>query len=185
MVISMASPIPTSQLPVPTSEDVQRFMQRVDVTPECWLMSGSQAGGYVQFQYQGKRIMSHRFAYIAFEGGIPDELEIDHLCRTKNCVNPDHLEPVTTRENLRRDPNNLSTINASKAECVRGHDFSDSYLMPNGERRCLHCAKINNRLWYERNRSEVLRRAGERKQRLRREKKAVEALGGEWGGPSF
>jgi len=149
-------------------------------------MGGSQThGGYVQFQYQGKRILCHRFSYIVFEGDIPDGLEIDHLCRIKNCVNPDHLEPVTTKENLSRDPNNLSTINVTKTQCVRGHSFSDAYLMPNGERRCLHCAKINNRLFYERNRQQILNRSRNRKQRLRREKKAVEALGGEWKGPSF
>ena len=182
----MVSPIPTSQLPIPTAKDVERFMRRVEVTSSCWLMSGSQTrGGYVQFQYQGKRIMCHRFAYIAFEGDIPTDLEIDHLCRIKNCVNPDHLEPVTTKENLRRDPNNLSTINATKTQCIRQHDLADAYLMPNGERRCLHCAKINNRLLYERNRKQVLQRSQQRKQRLRREKKATEAAGGQWKGPSF
>ena len=186
MVISMAPPTPTSKLPTVTQADVQRFMRRVKVTNNCWLMQGAKnQDGYVQFQYQKTRIMSHRFSYIVFESDIPDGLEIDHLCRVKNCVNPDHLEPVTTRENLMRDPNNLATINASKMKCRRDHDLSEARLMPDGERRCLHCVKINNRLDYERNRAKVLIRSRERKQQLRREKKAIEAAGGEWGGPSF
>jgi hypothetical protein len=45
---------------------------------------------------------AHRFAYLEFVGPIPDGLVLDHLCRNKKCVNPDHLEPVTNAENLRR-----------------------------------------------------------------------------------
>ncbi len=179
------TPTPNSELPVPTAKDVQRFMKRVLMTDDCWLMQGATTNGYVQFMYQSKRVMAHRFAYMVFESLIPDDLQIDHLCKTRNCVNPDHLEPVTSRENLRRDPNNITTINASKTECIRGHDFAEAYLMPDGEKRCLHCAKINNRLYYEQNRAKVLKRTQARKHRLRREKRAVEAAGGEWRGPAF
>ena len=84
-----------------------------------------------------------------------------------------------------RDSNNLATINASKTKCKRDHDLSEARLMPDGERRCLHCAKINNRLLYERTRAKVLISSRERKQRLRRDKKAIEAAGGKWEGPAF
>ena len=64
--------------------------------------------GYGQFELGGgsrqkrNRTYAHRFAYEQAKGAIPDGLEIDHLCRNRRCVNPDHLEAVTHQENQRR-----------------------------------------------------------------------------------
>ncbi len=49
--------------------------------------------------------MAHRLFYMRYRGEIADGLEIDHLCRTRHCVNPDHLEVVTKAENARRGLN--------------------------------------------------------------------------------
>lgn len=69
----------------------------------CWLWTGKQhKKGYGLIQVRGKRQRAHRYVYEQLVGPIPEGLEIDHLCRNKPCVNPDHLEPVTLRENLRR-----------------------------------------------------------------------------------
>src|SRR6202030_118623 len=67
----------------------------------CWLWLGAcNEFGYGKF---GK-VKAHRFSYEREKGPIPDGLEIDHLCRNKSCVNPDHLEAVTHGENRRRVP---------------------------------------------------------------------------------
>lgn len=59
-------------------------------------------GGYGHVRYQGKSYRAHRLTYTLLVGEIPDGLDLDHLCRVPACVNPDHLEPVTRRENSQR-----------------------------------------------------------------------------------
>ena len=58
--------------------------------------------GYPTMTHHGRTARSHRVAYEHFVGAIPDGLDLDHLCGVKACVNPEHLEPVTHRENMRR-----------------------------------------------------------------------------------
>lgn len=83
---------------------VERFTSLVDARPGvCWRWRGSiQANGYGRFRANGKTTYAHRAAYALFVGPIPDGLGLDHLCRNRWCVNPEHLEPVTQRENIRR-----------------------------------------------------------------------------------
>jgi hypothetical protein len=83
-----------------------RFWARVDKEPTCWLWRGSQsAAGYGQVGHDRKILYAHRLAYEMFRGPIPEGMEIDHLCRTHNCVNPDHLELVNRQTNAgRREP---------------------------------------------------------------------------------
>lgn len=68
--------------------------------------------------------VAHRQVYEIERGPIPAGLVLDHLCRQKACVNPDHLEPVTQAENLRRGPTVITTISAAKTHCHRGHEFA-------------------------------------------------------------
>lgn len=68
----------------------------------CWLWTGTLSKGYGQVRVDGKRVPVHRYAYIKEHGSIADALDVDHLCRTRNCVRPSHLEAVTAAENIRR-----------------------------------------------------------------------------------
>jgi hypothetical protein len=80
-------------------------------------------------------------------GAIPDDLQIDHLCRVTQCVNPDHLEAVTARENGRRS-DNISSLNARKTHCKRGHPFDGDNLRissTTGERICRECIRTKGR----------------------------------------
>lgn len=79
----------------------------------CWLWNGSpRKDGYCKTKSNGKYIYAHRFIYQKLVGPIPKGLILDHLCRKPKCVNPDHLEPVTHVENLRRGKS--AKLNPSK-----------------------------------------------------------------------
>lgn len=81
-----------------------RFMSFVRATESCWLWEGPTIhDGYGKFEIgRNKHWRAHRFTYSVLVGPIPTGLALDHLCRVRNCVNPDHLEPVTNAENIRR-----------------------------------------------------------------------------------
>lgn len=87
----------------------------------CWLWDAAlDKKGYGRFLVNGKNRTAHTVMYDLIKGNIPLGLELDHLCETKNCINPDHLEPVTTAENLIRRIHPSSR----KTHCKNGHPFA-------------------------------------------------------------
>lgn len=82
----------------------ERFWHRVELGDGgCWLWTGGKTtAGYGSFKYDGHSGYAHRYAYEVMVGEIPDGLELDHLCRVRNCVNPEHLDPVTPSVNKQR-----------------------------------------------------------------------------------
>lgn len=107
----------------------------------CWIWQGKpDAHGYGNMEWRCLRDKAHRWAYRAFMGPIPADLELDHLCRIKTCVNPEHLEAVTHRENILRGTS-PSAINAKKTRCKHGHDLApgNTRVTSLGQRRCLKC----------------------------------------------
>ena len=87
----------------------------------------------------------HRVAYEIFRGAIPAGLTIDHLCRTRTCVNVDHMEVVTRAENTKRGGGSQASgaINLAKTHCPAGHAYSGDnlYVNPKGRRECRICRK--------------------------------------------
>lgn len=117
-------------------------------TPDCWEWVGSRSqDGYGVVTIRDPRKVgryAHRVVYEALVGPIPEGLTIDHLCRNRGCVNPDHLEPVTVRENTLRGVG-PTAINARKDRCVRGHLFASAKITGTGWRRCEECKRMPSR----------------------------------------
>lgn len=121
-----------------------RFWAKVEKTETCWLWRAHRLPtGYGQFYFDGQMRYAHRVAYELFVGPIPAGLTIDHLCRVRACVNPDHLEPVTNRENILRGVA-PSALNARKTHCIRGHVFLR--LDTRGHRDCGKCQAIRDEI---------------------------------------
>lgn len=96
-------------------------------TSPCWIWNGqSDTNGYARFKYQGRRQLAHRAVYEQEVGPIRDGLDIDHLCRVRNCVNPTHLEAVTRAVNIQRS--RTAKLTAEDVRFIRGSSLSNPRL---------------------------------------------------------
>lgn len=126
---------------------LERFMSKVNKTDTCWLWIASKTkDGYGRFRVGEKIKGSHRVSYSHFVGEIPEGLQIDHLCRVRNCVNPDHLEPVTHIENQKRGVSGIHE--RSKTSCPKGHPYSG---VRKDSKRICHKCKVESQNKYIKN----------------------------------
>jgi hypothetical protein len=119
-----------------------RIQTKFDVDAAgCWLWTAARDGsGYGHVRWQGKLVKAHRIVYELLVGPITEET-LDHLCRVWHCVNPDHLEPVSRRENTLRG-DTMAAKHAATTHCPAGHPYSGAnvYYKPgNGARECVTC----------------------------------------------
>lgn len=99
--------------------------------------------GYGQIGCSGTVKMAHRAVYEALVGPIPEGLELDHLCKNRLCVNPDHLEPVTHQENVKRGRAGYHR-KPLQTHCKRNHPFDEenTYVTSSGKRQCRACKAL-------------------------------------------
>jgi hypothetical protein len=129
----------------------------------CWIwQSVISVNGYAHIGTDGSTRSAHRVSYEAFVGPIPEGMVIDHLCRNRACVNPEHLKPVDQRSNVMRSPIALGAINAAKTHCAQGHPYDAGntyvYARPGTTIRvCRTCSRARTRAYQLRkqNRSAV------------------------------
>lgn len=136
----------------PKTSVESRFWPKVDKNGPngCWLWVASKtSSGYGHFANQ----CAHRVAYELLVGPIPEGLEIDHLCRVRHCVNPEHMEPVTHRVNIDRRIGKHVKPRALRSHCAQGHEWTpdNTYYAPNQTwRSCRKCRLVACRKAYHR-----------------------------------
>lgn len=118
-----------------------KLLRSVEVDDDgCWIWQGRVAdNGYGYSSAWSKTWLAHRLAYTLMVGPIPEGLTIDHLCRVRTCINPQHLEAVTLAENIRR-------AGAAVTHCPRHHEYTpeNTYVGSSGGRSCRTCTRQKN-----------------------------------------
>jgi hypothetical protein len=137
-----------------TAVQVDRFWQFVEESENgCWEWLGQidKRHGYGFYRANGVNLRAHRVSYTLLLGAIPNALTIDHVCRNRRCVNPDHLEAVQNKENILRGESPTAE-NARKTHCKRGHEFTPEntvHYSKNGgkyvSRECRECRRLKGR----------------------------------------
>lgn len=123
----------------------ERISRKLTVDPitGCWIHSVSPGNdGYARIHLKDGCAPIHRIVFQSCNGPIPDGMEIDHLCRNRACVRPDHLQLVTHRENVRRGVSRIAKQMA-RSRCLRGHEFSK---VTSRGRVCMECARLRHHL---------------------------------------
>lgn len=140
----------------------ERFLNKVAPEPNtgCWLwMNCINHSGYGMFGINRKAVLAHRYSYEYYKGEIPTGLSIDHICSVRSCVNPDHLDAVTAKENTQRTHARGRARNGNevKTHCREGHLYSGDNLyvlrtQPT-KRNCRICSRTNMRRYQRKKRS--------------------------------
>lgn len=121
---------------------MKRFWDKVDVG-DCWLWTAATSTGYGRFWDGERLVQAHRWAYETLVAPVPEGLDLDHMCRVRACVNPDHLQPVTRSTNLLRG--NVGIPRGYRFEtCKSGRHplqgpSADVQTYSDGSRECRPC----------------------------------------------
>lgn len=132
---------------------IKRFFCKIEKKDNCWIWTATKTShGYGQFGLNYKIVLAHRVCYEMFKGIIPDDMELDHICRNTSCVNPDHLEAVSHQENCIRGNCGKNNQNAKKMYCVNNHPLIQENLVKrkDGRRECLICHRTQWKSWKRR-----------------------------------
>lgn len=133
------------------ASDADRILFHTDRSGECWIWTAcvDRRSGYGRVTIGGKSHYTHRIAYQAFVGPIPEGLDLDHLCRVRACCNPSHLEPVTPQVNMLRGMS-VGAVAQRRDVCNHGvHDYATyGVTYKDGRRHCRECDRLRTYLWH-------------------------------------
>jgi hypothetical protein len=124
-----------------------RFWRRVIKTDDCWLWTHPREDGYGRTQIGWTRKRAHVWAWEDARGPVPAGMVLDHLCRVRNCVNPDHLRVVTSAENTHAPGSQaIAKAHAERTHCPHGHPYDAANTrIDRGKRRCRTCLNAARR----------------------------------------
>lgn len=143
-------------------DPIERFKSFIVADPAngCHCFTRLSKHGYGMFSVNRRHVHAHRWLWEFVHGVLPRHIDIDHLCRNRSCVNLEHLEPVTRKENIRRGigPMLIRLRNAERTHCKHGHAFTpeNTYIRkrPGGGRHCVMCIRIHTKQYREKQRRE-------------------------------
>ncbi len=137
--------MPVVERPTTREHLSHRFFTKVEFTPWCWEWSAYRnPTGYGIWNVEGApSILAHRTSVWLFHGHLDPDLDVDHLCKNRGCVNPEHLVQI--------DPIVHRYQDRWQTSCKRGHDLTaPNARRRTGKRRCRRCANEDNRRYRER-----------------------------------
>ncbi len=134
----------------------EAFFSKVKLASSgCWIWTRCKdKDGYGFFTRKKLKQFAHRAVYKKIIGPIKKGMVIDHVCRTRACVNPFHLLQVSQRDNVIFNSKSLQAKNAAKTHCIRGHEFTEenTYKQRGFNRQCKICSRILRIRWRKNNR---------------------------------
>lgn len=133
--------------PIPHIVKVERFLSMIRVENECWKYTGHIAkDGYGVISFSGDKYKAHRIAYSIFKTHPKTNLVLDHTCRNRSCVNPEHLREVTSKINILENSEGVASKNKNKTHCNSGHSYEGNLYTSKGKRECKKCNLLRGKI---------------------------------------
>ena len=145
---------------IPVFSDHERFFKFIKISQggDCWDWIGAKnSDGYGMFLFSNglvrarRQFRAHRVSYSIFKGELSKDLVIDHICRNKSCVNPDHLREVTNKVNIIENSSSIAALHKAKNFCSNGHEYTieNTFYRSNASHRnCKQCNRNNANNYY-------------------------------------
>lgn len=130
-----------------TEQERERFESRFQIDGQCWVWNlALDRDGYGSFYFRGASRRAHRVAWYSVNGEIAEGHVINHTCRNRACVNPQHLQCLSVEDHQLKDTNSIPYINSQKTRCPNGHEYDRTVTWAGKTQRiCSICDKKRRR----------------------------------------